>query len=239
MTYSANLVHQATGQAMRPGRRVVVRQWESGLLFRHGQHVGTLEPGAHRRWQGGHSLLRIDTRPWILTVPLQEVPTADGIAVRISVALAVRVTEPLTFVTSSQSPIEELYLSVQVALRELAAASSIEALVDGRAQHGQQLRERISGEGVGVSVERAELKDIVVPAEIRRAQAQVLVAKAEGQAALERARSETAALRGLANAARLAAEQPTLLQLRLLQQLDASSGHTVVIGGPATVPPAG
>jgi hypothetical protein len=40
----------------------------------------------------------------------------------------------------------------------------------------------------------------------------------------------------LANAARMAAENPALVQLRLLQQLDASAGHTVVIGVPALDP---
>ncbi|MCA1706792.1 MAG: hypothetical protein LC808_27445 [Actinobacteria bacterium] len=58
------------------------------------------------------------------------------------------------------------------------------------------------------------------------------MARAEGLAALERARGETAALRNLANAARLCADNPALLQLRLLQQLSTGSGHTVVIGTP-------
>ena len=39
-----------------------------------------------------------------------------------------------------------------------------------------------------------------------------------------------AALRNLANAASLLKENPALLQLRLVQQLAATTGHTVVIG---------
>jgi regulator of protease activity HflC (stomatin/prohibitin superfamily) len=233
----ATFTNQPAGARVPFWRRIDVGPWQVGLLFRYGRHVDTLGPGAHRRWEGGLSVLRIDTRPWIVTVPLQEVPTADGIAVRISVALVVRVADPLTFVSSSQSPVDELYLTAQIALREVAAGSTIEALIDGRADHGRHLLERMSGGGGGLTVERAELKDIVVPVEVRHAQAQVLVAKAEGQAALERARGEVASLRSLANAARLVAEQPALLQLRLLQQLDVSSGHTVVIGGPAVVTP--
>lgn len=59
-----------------------------------------------------------------------------------------------------------------------------------------------------------------------------LYLRAQGVAALERARGETAALRGLVNAAMLAAENPALLQLRLLEQLGTSAGHTVIIGRP-------
>jgi len=82
----------------------------------------------------------------------------------------------------------------------------------------------------GLAVEQLEIKDVILPGELKKAQAQVLVARAQGLAALERARGETAALRSLANAARLAADNPSLVQLRLLQQLEMSAGHTVVIG---------
>ena len=85
-------------------------------------------------------------------------------------------------------------------------------------------------DALGITIEQLELKDIVLPAELKRAQAEVLVARAQGLAALERARGETAALRNLANAARLVADNPALLDLRLLQQLATTSGHTVVIG---------
>ena len=77
----------------------------------------------------------------------------------------------------------------------------------------------------------------LVPADLKRAQAQVLIARADGLAALERARGETAALRNLANAARLLSDNPVLLQLRLFQQLSSTSGHTVVIGAPPLGPP--
>lgn len=120
-----------------------------------------------------------------------------------------------------------------MALRELIAQSTVEDLVAGRAGAGGRLLEGVRGvEELGLALDQLELKDIVLPADLKRAQAQVLIARAEGQAALERARGETAALRNLANAARLCAEQPALLQLRLLQQLAAGPGHTVVVGNP-------
>ncbi len=58
--------------------------------------------------------------------------------------------------------------------------------------------------------------------------------KQEGQAALERARGESAALRNLANAARLLEGNPALLNLRLMQSLSAaqSAGNTLVLGMP-------
>ena len=67
----------------------------------------------------------------------------------------------------------------------------------------------------------------------------VLKAKQEGQAALERARGESAALRNLANAARLIEGQPALATLRFLQTLEASNtGQTFVMNDIAALLPA-
>ena len=58
--------------------------------------------------------------------------------------------------------------------------------------------------------------------------AKVVLARPRGQAELERARAEAAALRSLANTARLLADHPALLQLRTVQAAERS-GSTVVL----------
>lgn len=62
-------------------------------------------------------------------------------------------------------------------------------------------------------------------------------ARLEGLAALERARGEQAALRSLANAARLLKDNPELAQLRVLQAAATARNATIVIGDPAATPP--
>jgi regulator of protease activity HflC (stomatin/prohibitin superfamily) len=218
---------------LRPGRRIVVNGWEQGLLFRHGRLDAVLSPGAYRRWRTGLVLHIVDLRPWTIILPTQEVPTADGPTVKVTAAGQVRITDPVTYLTANRDADQALYLAVQVALRELLAGSSVDDLLAGRAETGMRLLGLVRGaEALGVTVERLELKDIILPNELKRAQAEVLLARAQGSAALERARGETAALRNLANAARLAADNPFLVQLRLLQHLEASTGHTIVLGTP-------
>lgn len=223
----------AAGPSLRRGRWVTVNQWEQGLLFRHGQFNQVLTPGRHRRWTKGFTMRAVDTRPWVVLVPTQEVPTADGATVKVTVAGRARVTEPVVYVTKTRDAEQALYLAVQVAMRELLAATTVDELLTGRGDLGARLLERLRGvDELGVAVEQLELKDIILSGELKKAQTEVLVARAQGAAALERARGETAALRSLANAARMAADNPVLVQLRLLQQLEASTGHTVVIGTP-------
>ena len=219
------------GLALDRGRAVTVREWERGLLFRHGRLSTVLEPGAHRRWGGGFTLRTVDMRPWIVPLPMQEIPTADGVTVKLTVAARARVADAVAYVTAARDPDQVLYLAVQVALRELVASLTLDDLLTARADVGARLLAGVRGvDELGVAVEQVELKDVVLPAELKRAQAEVLVARAQANAALERARGETAALRSLANAARMVADNRALLDLRLVQQLEASKGHTVVIG---------
>ena len=76
----------------------------------------------------------------------------------------------------------------------------------------------------------------MLPGDLKRIFAQEVAARKEGLAALERARGETAALRNLANAARMIEDNPALMQLRLLQQLGTTGGNTVVLGESAVIP---
>jgi len=90
---------------------------------------------------------------------------------------------------------------------------------------------------MGLKLISADIKDIMFAGDMKKAFAQVIKAQKEGQAALERARGETAALRSLANAARTMDDNPNLLQLRALQALADSSGNTLVLGLPNSAVP--
>lgn len=63
--------------------------------------------------------------------------------------------------------------------------------------------------------------------------AQVVNATKEGLAALEKARGETAALRTLANAAKMTEGNPNLMQLCLVQALGEASGNTLILAMPS------
>jgi regulator of protease activity HflC (stomatin/prohibitin superfamily) len=227
--------HGATpaGRRVRRGRGITVCDWERAVLFRHGRLEEVLAPGRHRRWRAGYTVRPVDMRPWVLLVPTQEVPTSDGATVKITLAGRVRIVDPFVYLTAVRDAEQALYLALQVGLREVLAGTSVDDLLTNRNVIAEQLTSSVRGvDPLGIEIEQLEVKDIILPADLKRAQSEVLLARAEGLAALERARGETAALGSLANAARLASDNPALLQLRLLQQLDATSGHTVIIGTP-------
>jgi len=210
--------------------QIVVQEWERVLVYRDGRFAEVIGPGRHRRRRWHRRYVRVSIRPRLIAVPGQEVLTADGLAVKVSLAVAVSTADPQRWHETVDVPDAFVYSALQVALREVVSAGTLEELLAGRGTLADQVRERVdaAAEAVGVAIDSLALRDVMVPAEIRRAAADVVTARAQGQAVLERARSEVAATRALANAARMIAEQPALLQLRTLQAVEAG-GATVVL----------
>ena len=108
----------------------------------------------------------------------------------------------------------------------------IDDLLRRRAEVPAQLK-AIAGprlEAIGVELQDASLRDLTFPGELKKIFTQVVKARQEGLAALEKARGETAALRNLANAAAMIERNPSLMQLRALQVLGQQPGNTLVLG---------
>jgi regulator of protease activity HflC (stomatin/prohibitin superfamily) len=218
-----------------PGFRhpFVIREFESGLLYRHGKFQTRLEPGRHVRWGFGYALATIDMRKQTFAVAGQEVLSADNVGLKVSAAVTVQVADPLKAMHEVQDWRSHVYNTVQLALRTLIAAQPVEALLVKRLDVGKQLLAEVQNEAanIGITVHSTEVKDVMFPGDLKKAFAEVLKAKQEGQAALERARGESAALRNLANAARLLESNPALQNLRLMQSIGAP-GNTLVMGLP-------
>lgn len=215
--------------------QIVVQEWERVLLYRDGRFEEVLGAGRHRRLRWRRRRIRLSVRPRLLVVPSQEVLTADGLPVKVSLSVAVRTADPRRWHEAVEDADGFLYAALQIALREAVSVRTLDELLGARGALPDDLRERLGGaaEAVGMAIDSLSLRDVMVPAELRRAAAEVATARAQGQAALERARSEVAATRALANAARMVAEQPALLQLRTLQAVEAGGATVVLTNGAA------
>lgn len=215
--------------------RIVVQEWERVLVYRDGRFEAELEPGRHRLRAWRRRTVRVGVRPRQHAVPLQDVLTGDGLAVRVSLVVTLRVVDPRTWHEAVDLPDAFVHTAVQVSLREAVAARTLDELLADRAAVPEQVRAAVAptAAAVGVAVDALALRDVAVPAELRRAAAEVATARAQGLAALERARSEVAATRALANAAKLVEAQPALLQLRTLQAVEAGGATVVLAQDPA------
>lgn len=213
-------------------RRSTVFEYERGLLYVGGHYRALLDPGQYWIWTPTRTLTKVDTRLRMVAVPGQEVLSADGIAVKVSLVAQYRVSDPVLAVNGQVSFEDALYIELQLGIRRLVSAEPIDSLLQKRPQFAVQLTEAVRPAAlrIGVEVIEADLKDLTLPGDLKKLFTQVTKARQEGLAALERARGETAALRNLANAAKLVHDNPALMQLRLLQVLGEQSGNTVVLG---------
>lgn len=233
------LAAAAVGVVVRRWRRVVVFEYERGLEYRDGRFTQVLKPGAYRRWLRRTTVVKVDVRRRVVAVAGQEVLTTDGVPLRLTLAASFHIADPATAHNSVSNFHDALYLLLQLEVRRVVGASLIEEVLARRAEFGPVLLSACvePARALGLELEAVDVKDLTLPGDLKRIFAKVVEARQEGLAALEKARGETAALRNLANAARLLEGNPALAQLRLLQHLATTSGNTYVLGVPSAVVP--
>jgi regulator of protease activity HflC (stomatin/prohibitin superfamily) len=216
--------------------RFVVPEGFAGLLYRHGKFIAQLTSGRHIRWGRGYTVTLQDLRKALLSVTGQEVLTSDNVGLKANLSVSYEIVDPVKAIHDTQHWPAELHNQVQLALRAVVGELTVDALHAQRPVLAPKLLALVQPEAAkfGIRVHAVQLKDLMYPAELKRAFAESLKARQEGQAALERARGETAALRNLANAARVLEGNPELMNLRLLQSLTAAqaAGSTLVLGMP-------
>jgi regulator of protease activity HflC (stomatin/prohibitin superfamily) len=231
---------------LRPAINVVtVYDYQRGLRYRGGRLIGLVSPGAHLSIKPYNEIHVIDGRPTVLTVPGQEILTADGVALKVSLTARYVIADPVAAVTNDQSYVTALYVALHGALRDAISGRTADDILAARADLGPEIGTAVATElaRIGVELLAVDIRDVMVPSELKRAFAGIVAARREGEAVLERARGETAALRSLANAGRMVEDNPGLFQLRVLQQLGGSSGNTIMLGvgadgrGPGMPPP--
>lgn len=212
----------------------VVHEHERGLRYRQGRLTGLVGAGAYFGLRPFSEVRVLDVRPAFVLVEGQEVLTADGVAAKLSLAARHVVADAAAAITRDADYRRTMYLHLQLALRDAVARRTLDEVLAARREIGPEVREACAGPlaAIGLELLEVEVRDVMLPGELKRAFASVLAARKEGEAALERARAETASLRSLANAGRMLDDNPGLLQLRILQELGESSGNTVVFGAP-------
>jgi regulator of protease activity HflC (stomatin/prohibitin superfamily) len=222
-----------------PFRRVTIFEYQRGLKYSKGRYAATVPPGLYWVFPAFTSVVPVDVRPEFITITGQDVLSADAVTLKVSLAAEFEVVDPNVAVNRNANFRNALYLTLQMALREIVGKEKIDDLMQNRSAIGTKLMEMAQAKSaeLGLKLKVADVKDIMFPGEMKKAFAQVVKAQKEGQAALEKARGETAALRSLANAAKMIEDNPNLLQLRALQSLADSGGNTLVLGLPGNTVP--
>ncbi|MCP4920542.1 MAG: slipin family protein [Proteobacteria bacterium] len=207
------------------------------VLNRDGEPFKVWTEGRFRIWSNTRWTAEpVDLSLQVLELAVQDVLTSDQVAIRVKPVVTWRVEDALVFARNDEAT-DLLWTAVQLALREVVAARTLEQLLAEKRALAGELTDRTVEllPGVGIAVETASVKDVVLPGEVKDILKKVTVARKEAEAQAIRRREEVAHTRQLLNTAKLLDQNPTLKRLTELDKLAEIAGSVgevkLVLGG--------
>lgn len=194
-------------------REVIIKDTHRGLWYENGVLKRILEAG---RYEMPHVLpipflrrprveiVLVDIRERDLTIKGQEILTADKVAIRVSIVVQFRVTDPKAALHNVEDYEERLYTDVQLAARRSLASMALEEILTNRNRLSDDILQDVkeSATSYGVSIRRADVKDLIFPGNLQEIMNRVLAAERMSEAQLVEARTgaEVQRIRGEAEA---------------------------------------
>jgi len=127
-----------------------------------------------------------------LTIKGQEILTADKVALRVSIIVQFRVVDPKLALHAVEKYEERLYSDVQLAARRSLATMTLEEILTNRNRLSEDILSDVKGAaaGYGVTIQRADVKDLVFPGNLQEIMNKVLIAERMSQVQLVEARTK-------------------------------------------------
>lgn len=134
----------------------------------------------------------VDVRERDLTIKGQEILTADKVAIRVSIIVQFRVTDPHAALHEVANYEERLYSDVQLAARRSLASMNLEDILTNRNRLSEDILRDLkeSASGYGVAIFRADVKDLIFPGNLQEIMNRVLAAERMSEAQLVEARTK-------------------------------------------------
>jgi regulator of protease activity HflC (stomatin/prohibitin superfamily) len=178
----------------------------------------------------------VDLREREVQIAGQEVLTADKASIRVNIVLKYRISDAVLATQAVVDLAAGLYSEAQLVYRHHVAQLTVEQLLERRGA-GDAMRLALAERAHtwGVEILQLDLKDIVLPGEMKALFNRVIEAEKQAQAQNILRREETASTRSLANTAKLLESNPTLLRLKELEtwkEMAGKVGQVTVVVSP-------
>jgi len=198
-----------------------VESFQQGLQFINGNFAGMLEPGTYHFWKNTTEIevKTVDLRSVQFEVLGQEILTKDKTALRVNFAIQFKVTDPIKAVIENKDFEKQLYVDLQLVLREIIGAATLDELLENKLALTEQVIEGSKAKvaNLGVEISEGGIKDIILPGEVKDILNRVLIAEKQAQANMIMRREETASTRNLLNTAKLMEDNAMLFKLKEME----------------------
>ncbi|MBX7081088.1 MAG: slipin family protein, partial [Nannocystaceae bacterium] len=201
----------------------VLREYERAVVFRLGRARRQLAgPGVVFMLPLGIDRARtVDTRTRVVQIPPQEVITQDNISIMVDAVVYVTVESPMHAVLEVEQYMPATLQLAATTMRAVIGRMDLDEILAHRDRVNDEVRSILDSrtEQWGVEISAVELKDIVLPQEMKRALARQAEAERERRAKVIAAEGEVQAAAKLSEAADIMARNPASLQLRMYQTI--------------------
>ncbi len=218
----------ALGVVMLSGVRVL-REYERAVVFRLGRaRKNLLGPGVVLMLPLGIDRARVvDTRTKVIQIPPQDVITQDNISVMVDAVVYITIDSPTHAVLEVEQYMPATLQLAATTLRAVIGRMDLDDILAHRDRVNDEVRTILDTrtEQWGVEISAVELKDIVLPQEMKRALARQAEAERERRAKVIAAEGELQAATKLGEAAAVIASNPSAMQLRMFQTLTEISSE--------------
>ena len=215
----------------------IVRQWEKVALIRLGRIVRIEEKaGLHFKIPFIDSLYVVDMRMQSITLKGQSAITKDNISVSIDAVIFTKVEDPTKVILEIEDYKDAVMKYSQTSMREIIGKYTLNELLASQADVVQALEDKVDtlSKGWGIDIAKAEIQDIALPEDMKRAFAVQAEAEREAQAVVIKADAELKASEILKQAAENM-KDPNAMQLRILATVSEASkeaANTIIMALP-------
>ena len=199
----------------------IVQEYERGVIFRLGRLQGAKGPGLFFIIPIVDRMTKVDLRVVTLDIPTQEAITRDNVTVSVNAVAYYRVIEPCDAIVNVEDYNRATWQIAQTSLRSVLGQSDLDELLIHRERINHKIQQIVdeATEPWGIKVSIVEVKDVELPATMKRAMARQAEAEREKRAKIIHAEGEYGAAQQLQEAANVISQAPGALQLRYLSTL--------------------
>ncbi|WP_312902181.1 slipin family protein [Chryseobacterium taichungense] len=205
-------------------RKFVITNQYKGLLLIDGKLDRVLEAGTYYFWNNEISIevKAIDTRMQQMEIAGQELLTKDKAMLRINFYVRFQVENIVKAVMDNKEYDKQLYILMQLALREFVGALTLDELLLKKDSVGKEILQNLGNkaEDLGLKASDAGIRDVILTGEMKEIMNQVLIAEKKAQANTIMRREETASTRSLLNTAKLMEENEVLWKLKEMEYME-------------------
>lgn len=206
-----------------------INQYERGVVLTMGKFSTVWNPGWKILIPVFQRLIKVDIRVKAVDVPDQEAITKDNIPIRINAVIYFRVVDARKAVLEVEDFFYAVTQLAQTTMRNTVGEVTLDELLANKQGVSQNIKTAVdlASDPWGIDVQSVQLKDIVLPENLKRTIAKVAEAQREKQAVIINSEGEVQAAENMAQAAATLAAQPGALHLRTLQSInDISSDQS-------------